>query len=140
MHLILDLAPRQARGKLKLWTLAVHMAHQGIFNPPSESTQQYYPNPYPHSPALIQPHPSSNAHHVPNQHYPSLARPSSSFMPPPSTLPDDVNKWRNLQPQRPNLWPRDLTEEQRQLQDRYSQNGELHYHTFRACSCLTCHL
>lgn len=109
----------------------VHMAHQGIYIPPSDAAQQYYPNPYPHSPALIQPHPSSNAQqHGPNQLYPSLARPSSSFMPPPSTLPEDVNKWRNLQPQRPsNLWPRGLTEEQRPFQDRYpQQHGELHEH------------
>ncbi|KAL8785576.1 MAG: hypothetical protein Q9195_008594 [Heterodermia aff. obscurata] len=101
------------------------MAHQGIYIPPSDAGQQYYPNPYPHSPALIQPHPSSNPQHGPNQHYPSLARSSSSFMPPPSTLPEDVNKWRNLQPQRPsNLWPRGLTEEQRPFQDRYPQHAQ----------------
>ena len=120
------------------------MAHQGIYIPPGDVAQQYYPNPYTHSPAFIQPHPSSNnAQHVPNQHYPSLARPSSSFMPPPSTLPEDVNKWRNLQPQRPsNLWPRDLTEDQRQFPDRYlqSQNGELHDHIISICSCLTCYM
>ena len=125
------------------------MAHQGIYIPPSDAGQQYYPNPYPHSPVLIQPHPPSNAQHVPNQvqHYPSLAHPSSSFMPPPSTLPEDVNKWRNLQPQRSsNLWPRGLTEEQqRQFQDRYPQHGELHEHNPLSylqvvSSALTCYL
>lgn len=127
-------SPLQAELRV-IWTFGVLMAHQGIYLPPGDSAQQYYPNPYPHSSPLIQPPPPQQANHGPNQHYPSLARPSS-FMPPPSTVPEDVNKWRNLQPQRPsNLWPRDVTEQQRHLQDRYSQNGDLHDHIFSTCSC-----
>ena len=83
-------------------------------------------NPYANYP--IQPHLSSPASYRQGQHVPNpLARASSSFMPPPSSLPEEINKRRNLQPQRPhNLWPKELSEEQRQIQDQYVHNGESH--------------
>lgn len=109
------------------------MAQQGNFIQPAPQfpqyqnpQQQYYPNAYPPSPAahaFIQPHPSPDfQRHAPTQQHDPLAR---AFMPPPSAVPEDITKRRNLQPQRPqNLWPRELSEEQRQIQDQYTRHSE----------------
>ncbi|KAL8819331.1 MAG: hypothetical protein Q9191_007756, partial [Dirinaria sp. TL-2023a] len=88
--------------------------------------QQYYPNSYPAvtaSDAQAHSRPGPTQQHVPSPQYPPIERASSNSMPPPPNIPEDINKRRNHHPQRPpNLWPRELSEEQRQIQEQYTQN------------------
>ena len=124
------------------WMMAQQGTHSRIqpaFASPRSAAPSYYqPAPFHNNPLQqdlnpsanypIQPHLSSPASYRQGQHVPNpLARASSSFMPPPSSLPEEINKRSNLQPQRPhNLWPQELSEEQRQIQNQYVHNGGSH--------------
>lgn len=116
-----------------------HPRPQSQSQPQPQQQQQFYSNAYPHptppppsssSPSpqstvsLIQPQGAGNQAHVPNQFQDyGNGRPTS--MPPPSNFSDATLARRAyLHPQRPlDRWPAGTNEEQRQMQEQYSQHG-----------------